>query len=65
MLEYDDKTFLIEKGKYFYIPVHGIHRDERYFKDPNKFDPERFSIENRGNIDPDTYLPFGKRLKFF
>lgn len=51
--------FTIEKDKNFYIPVYGIHHDERYFKDAHKFIPERFSEENRHNIDPDTYLPFG------
>lgn len=58
--EYDDKKFTIEKDKNFYIPIYGIHHDERYFPNPHKFDPERFSVENRDNIDPDTYLPFGK-----
>lgn len=59
VMEYDDIKFTIEKGKNFYIPIHGIHHDERYFKNPDKFDPERFSDENKGDIDPDTYLPFG------
>lgn len=34
--------------------------DEKYYKNPEKFDPERFSEANRINIDPDTYMPFGK-----
>jgi cytochrome P450 family 9 len=59
-IEYDDKNFLIEKGKNFYIPIYGFHHDEKYFKNPEKFDPERFSDENKANIDPDTYLPFGE-----
>lgn len=58
-MQYDDKKFIIEKGKNFYIPIYGIHHDDRYYKDPEKFDPERFNEENRKNIDPDTYLPFG------
>lgn len=58
--EYDDKKFTMEKDKNFYIPIHGIHHDERYYPNPSKFDPERFSVENRDSIDPDTYLPFGK-----
>jgi len=61
-MQYDDKKFVIEKGKYFYIPIFGIHHDERYYNNPEKFDPERFSDENRKNIDPDTYLPFGKLI---
>lgn len=63
-MEYDDKKFLIEKGKNFYIPIFGIHHDDRYYKNPEKFDPERFNEENRRNIDPDTYLPFGNTILF-
>lgn len=57
--EYDDVKFTMEKGKNFYIPISAIHTDERYYPNPEKFDPERFSDENRGSIDPDTYIPFG------
>jgi cytochrome P450 family 9 len=59
-IEYDDKKFTIEKGKTVYIPISGIHLDERFYKNPEKFDPERFSDENKASIDPDTYLPFGE-----
>lgn len=58
-LEYDGKKIVIEKGRSFYIPVAGLHFDERYYENPDKFDPERFNEENRGKIDPGTYLPFG------
>ncbi|XP_037042332.1 probable cytochrome P450 9f2 [Bradysia coprophila] len=58
-LECDGKKILIEKGRSFYIPTAGLHFDERYFPNPEKFDPERFNDENRGKIDPGTYLPFG------
>lgn len=59
-IEYDDKKFTIEKDTNFYIPIHAIHHDEKYFDKPEQFIPERFSEENRGSIDMDTYLPFGK-----
>nr|BBE49547.1 cytochrome P450 monooxygenase [Adoxophyes honmai] len=41
------------------IPIFAIHRDSRYFPNPLKFDPERFSDENKHNIKPFTYMPFG------
>lgn len=62
-MEYDDKKFTIEKGINFYIPIYGIHHDEQYFPQPEKFEPERFNDENKANIDPDTYIPFGKQVK--
>lgn len=40
-------------------PVFSIQRDSRYFPDPERFDPERFSEENKGSRPPCTYLPFG------
>ena len=58
-VDYDGKKFTIEKDISYLIPIYGFHRDPEYFPDPLKFDPERFSEENRENIDPDTYLPFG------
>ena len=36
-----------------------LHRDPEYFPDPEKFDPERFSDENKHKIVPFSYLPFG------
>jgi Cytochrome P450 len=41
------------------VPVYALHHDPDYFPDPEKFDPERFSDENKGNIKNFTYLPFG------
>nr|ARO50431.1 cytochrome P450 [Chironomus tentans] len=58
-VSYDDKKFIIEKGISFLIPIWGIHNDPRYFPNPEKFDPERFSDENKKNIQDSTYLPFG------
>ncbi len=35
------------------------HRDERFFPDPLRFDPERFAPERASQIDPCAYFPFG------
>lgn len=36
-----------------------IHRDARFWKDPDTFDPERFIGENQKHIYPFSYFPFG------
>ncbi|XP_026752035.2 cytochrome P450 9e2-like isoform X2 [Galleria mellonella] len=53
------EDFIIRKGEGIAIPVWAFHRDPNYFPDPLKFDPERFSEENKHNIKPYTYMPFG------
>ncbi|CAN7985751.1 unnamed protein product, partial [Ixodes pacificus] len=37
-----------------------LHHDQRYFPDPEVFDPGRFLGDNRKLIQPFTYLPFGE-----
>ncbi|XP_044262034.1 cytochrome P450 9e2-like [Tribolium madens] len=54
-----ERRFTIEKGVTTIIPIYGIHRDPQYFPNPDKFDPERFSDENKAKIVPGTYMPFG------
>ncbi|KAF9817881.1 hypothetical protein SFRURICE_003287 [Spodoptera frugiperda] len=49
----------IRKGTGLMIPILAIHHDPRYFPQPEKFDPERFSVENRHKINMNAYIPFG------
>ncbi|XP_055589831.1 probable cytochrome P450 9f2 [Uranotaenia lowii] len=59
---YDDGQgcrFTIEKGKSIMVSTIGMHFDPQYYPEPEKFDPERFSDENRHKINMGTYLPFG------
>jgi cytochrome P450 family 9 len=58
-LEYDGKKVEFEAGKFFFLPIYSIHHDERYYPNPETFDPERFSEENKHKINQDHYLPFG------
>lgn len=58
----DEETGLevhLEKGDNIWIPIHGYHHDPKYFPDPEKFMPERFSEENRHLINADAFIPFG------
>nr|XP_015838530.1 PREDICTED: cytochrome P450 9e2 [Tribolium castaneum] len=54
-----EKVVFVEKGVSVLVPVMSIQRDSSFWEKPNKFDPERFSEENRAKIVPGTYLPFG------
>ncbi|XP_066602051.1 cytochrome P450 9e2-like [Prorops nasuta] len=53
------KPFNIEKGGSIWFSSFSVHRDPRYFTDPDTFDPDRFLGENKKRIEPSTYLPFG------
>nr|XP_012230989.1 PREDICTED: cytochrome P450 9e2-like [Linepithema humile] len=53
------KGVTVKSNEVIMIPVYGLHHDPKYFPNPQNFDPERFSDENKDNIFPYTYLPFG------
>lgn len=55
----DGNDVLLKRGDEIYIPIFNIHRDPTFYENPEKFDPERFSDENKRLIQPSTYLPFG------
>ena len=40
------------------LGLRAVHMDLDYWREPEKFDPERFMPGNRENIVPDSYLPF-------
>nr|XP_008197409.1 PREDICTED: cytochrome P450 9e2 [Tribolium castaneum] len=54
-----EKVAVIEKGCLVAIPVIALHYSPEFFPDPEKFNPERFSDENKGKILPGSYIPFG------
>lgn len=58
-MKYDNKTLNIKPGVSLVFPIWSFHHDPKFFPEPENFNPDRFSEENRGNIDPDTFLPFG------
>lgn len=48
----------LRKGDVVTLPVVAIHMNEKYYPEPNRFNPERFMPENKANLVPYTYLPF-------
>lgn len=55
-----ESNTIIKKGTSVLIPALGLHHDEDYFPNSQKFDPERFNEQNRGTIPSHAYLPFGE-----
>lgn len=49
----------IPKGAIVSVNPFLLHRNPKVFKDPLKFDPERFSPERRKDFDRYAYIPFG------
>ncbi|CAL4066988.1 unnamed protein product [Meganyctiphanes norvegica] len=49
----------LEKDRFIQVPVWSLQNDELYWKEPSKFNPDRFLPENKGDIVQGTYLPFG------
>ncbi|KPJ15753.1 Cytochrome P450 6B4 [Papilio machaon] len=49
----------VKKGQTLLVNPMGIHYDPKYYPNPEKFDPERFSPENEKDRHSCAYLPFG------
>lgn len=55
-----NSDLVLEKGTPVYISMIGMHYDPEYFPDPEKYDPTRFSDENKQTRPSFTYFPFGE-----
>jgi cytochrome P450 len=51
--------YWIPPGAHFFFSQYIMGRTEEYFPDPLRFDPERFSAENKAARPKFTYFPFG------
>ncbi|XP_015114678.1 cytochrome P450 6k1 [Diachasma alloeum] len=54
-----NSKLVLKKGTPVYISVFGTHYDPQYFPNPLKYDPERFTAENKKARPSGVYLPFG------
>jgi cytochrome P450 len=49
----------LPKGSLIVVSTYAMHRDERFFPDPERYDPERFAPGWEERIPRYAYLPFG------
>ena len=50
----------VKKNDVVLIPASGIHRDGKYYPNPNQFNPENFSKEAKQSRSPYAFLGFGQ-----
>eukprot|EP00054_Salpingoeca_dolichothecata_P016382 m.96007 g.96007 ORF g.96007 m.96007 type:complete len:408 (-) comp21956_c0_seq1:145-1368(-) len=48
----------LPKGTWISASLHGVHQHPKIWKDPYKFDPTRFSPENKAARHPFSFVPF-------
>jgi cytochrome P450 len=49
----------LPKGAWVYVYPWVLHRDARFFPEPERFDPDRFAPERVESIPQHAYIPFG------
>lgn len=50
--------YILPRNAPVHIHIFDIHRNEKHWPDPEKFDPDRFLPENCVNRHPFSFVPF-------
>ncbi|KAE9551485.1 hypothetical protein FO519_005305 [Halicephalobus sp. NKZ332] len=50
--------YIIPKGTTAMVAPFAVHRDKRYYKNPDKYNPENFASERISQRNPFAYIPF-------
>jgi cytochrome P450 family 6 len=53
-------TITLPAGTGVYIPVLALHHEPTYYPEPENFDPDLFTEENKRTRPNYTYIPFGE-----
>lgn len=54
----------LKAGTLVVLPTYAIHRHETLWRDPNRFDPERFEIDKERPLARTQFMPFGAGPRF-
>ncbi|KAF9417398.1 hypothetical protein HW555_005495 [Spodoptera exigua] len=54
----EDGDYTLPAGCSLVAPIFHLHRDPRFWTEPDRFDPERFNPENVKTRNPNAYIPF-------
>jgi len=54
-----NEKYSVPSGSVIIMSQYLMHHDVRYFSDPEKFDPERWSLKFRASMPRFSYFPFG------
>ena len=60
LVGFDGLSCRVLPGDIVGFSIHGLHKDPKYWPDPEKFDPERFIEERKKDIDKFVFLPFSE-----
>ena len=59
MRDYEVGGYVVPSGSLVVVSQYVMHRDARYFPDPLRFDPQRWTTEARDSRPQGAYFPFG------
>ena len=57
--DYTVGGYVVPKGALMLLSPYAMHHDARFYPDPERFDPERWTPEAREARPPYSYFPFG------
>lgn len=56
--DYEYRGFPVRRGTILVAPQYAVHRDARWYTDPDRFDPERFTAAAKAARHRLSYFPF-------
>jgi cytochrome P450 len=53
------RSYSVQKGEFILVPYFSIHKNKRYFSEPERFNPARFIVPGKLTVDLGMVTPFG------